>query len=192
MVAPLDTSARMYASVPDVSMRADISQYPKFNLEKALRVATARIEQYCNDRVFTRVPATGYETRHFLGGGSPVLSIDDLLEWETVTVDGIAVTLMDLLQQPFGSTPVTWIEYKSGAVWTAGADVAISAGWGYSATVPWPIWDSCVALVVRAMERAKSGYQDASAIPELGQLVYAKAIPADVRDVLDRFRKTAV
>jgi hypothetical protein len=182
----------MYADVPDVSLRIDISQYPRYNLEKAIRVATARIEQYC-DRVFTRVPATsGYETRDFLGGGSTILTIDDLLEWESVTVDDVAATLTDLRQMPYGSTPTTWIEYKSGAAWTAGAEVAISGAWGYAETVPWDIWDACVALVVRAIERAKTAYQDASAIPELGQIVYAKALPADVRDVLNRYRRTAL
>ena len=192
MAVQLDMSARMYCDLPDVTTRIDIESLPSVNLEHLIRMATARIEKYCGDRAFTRVPATGYETRHFLGGGSTILSIDDLLGWNSVTVDGVAVSLTNLRRQPFGSTPTTWIERVSGAAWTAGANVAIAGAWGYSEEVPWDIWDACVVLVVRTLERAKTAYQDASAIPEMGQLVYAKALPADVRATLKRFRRTAL
>jgi hypothetical protein len=191
MVAPVDQTTRMYCSVADVTTRIDLSTLPGVNLDHLIRASTQRIETYCN-RVFPRVPATGQETRHFLGTGSTVLSIDDLLDWHSVEVDDVAVSLTGLRQMPFGKSPSTWIEYESGATWAVGADVAIVGAWGYAEKLPWEIWDSCVALVVRALERAKTAYQDASAIPEMGQLVYAKAMPADIRDVLRRFRRSAL
>jgi len=191
MAVQLDLTSRMYCELPDVTTRIDIESLPSVNLEYLIRVATQRIEQYC-DRVFTRVPASGYETRHFLGTGSTILAIDDLLEWDAVTVDGTAVMLTNLRQMPFGKTPTTWLEWVSGAEWGVGAEVAISGAWGYAENVPWEIWDATVALVVRTLERAKTAYQDASAIPEMGQLVYAKALPADVRATLKRFRRTAL
>jgi len=190
-VAPVDQTTRMYCSVADVTTRIDLSTLPSVNLEHLIRAVTQRIETYCNNRVFTRVPAEAgtYETRHFLGRASKVLTVDDLLEWTAVTVDDVAVALADLRRMPFGKTPTLWIEYESGAEWADGVDVAITGAWGYAEKLPWVIWDATVALTVRALERAKIAYQDASAIPELGQLVYAKAMPVDVREMLDNLRR---
>jgi len=189
MVSPVDEGARMYVSVQDVSARIDVAQYPKMSLETAIRAATARCEGYTN-RVFTRVPAgTGTQTRHFLGGGSPILTIDDALSIAAISVDGVSVSLLTVLQMPMGKTPITWLEYKDGTVWAARADVTVVGAWGYSETVPWDIWDSVCVLVVRAIAQVKAGYQDASAIPELGELVYALALPRGVRETWNNLRE---
>jgi len=192
MVAPVDQTTRQYCTVADVTTRIDVTMLPIVNLEHMIRVATQRIEGYC-DRVFTRVPATAtpltYETRTFLGAGSPNLSIDDLLDVDAISLEGVAQTLADIRRMPYGKTPTTWLEWASGANWVRGDEIAISAGWGCSAALPWDIWDACVVLCVRALERATTAYQDASAIPDLGQLVYAKAIPADIKAVLDHYRR---
>lgn len=186
----LDYGARMYCDEADVTARADL-RTPRADLQGLIRAATARIERYCG-RVFHAVPATGQTTRHFLGSGATVLSIDDLLSWATVTVDGASVSLSALRQMPFGSTPTTWVEYKSGATWAAGADVAISGVWGFADEVPWDVHEACVVLCVRALEQAKAGYQDASAIPEVGQLVYRLAMPREVAQLLGMYRRTAL
>jgi hypothetical protein len=192
MVAPIDQTTRQYCTVADVTTRIDLKTLPSVNLDHLIRVATRRIEGYC-DRVFTRVPAAtetpDTEVRHFLGGGQTILSIDDLIEMDSMTIDDVAQTLTNFILMPFGKVPTTWLEYEAGGRWTRGADVAITGAWGFSETVPWDIWDACVALVARALERAKTAYQDASAIPDVGQLVYAKSIPADIKIVLDHYRK---
>jgi hypothetical protein len=192
---PLDMTTRTYCEPADISTRIDLSSLPKVNLDHLTRAVTRRIEGYC-DRVFTRMPATStpltYETRTFLGSGQTILTIDDLLDASAITIKGDAATLTDILFMPYGKLPTTWLEWKSGAAWGKNDEIAISAGWGFSDTLPWDIWDACVGLCVRALERAKTGYQDASAIPDVGQLVYAKAIPVDIRAVLDHYRRLPI
>ncbi len=193
MAAPVDQDARMYCSVSDVTTRIELETMPSVNLDFLIQAVTARIERYC-DRVFTRVPASDgeYEERRFLAAGNTVLEIDDLLELESVTVDGSTEDTDDIFCMPFGQFPTTWLEYEGGDTWPAGDEVVISGVWGYSETVPWPIWDAAVALAVRALERAKTAYQDASAIPEMGEMVYARAFPPDVRDTLNRYRRPSL
>jgi len=200
MAVPLDLSSRMYCDEADVTTRIDITNLPTVNLEYLIRVATARIELETNGRVFQRVPATGTETRHFLGNGLTMLPIDDLLTLSSITIDDDEEDTDDFLCMPFGKTPTTWLEWAdptawwyrdyARGTWPLRADVAITGPWGYSEDVPWDIWDSCVALVVRALGRAKTAYQDASAIPELGEMIYAKALPPDVAKVLSLKRKS--
>ena len=178
----------MYCTVADVMTRINVSTMPDVNLDFLIQAVTERIERYC-DRVFTRVPADGEEERQFLGAGSSILTIDDLLSWTSVTVDDAEVQLTDLRRMPFGKTPTTWLVYESGAEWERGAEVAVEGVWGYSETLPWPVWNAAVAWVVRELERAKTAYQDASASVDVGQLIYAKAVPADIREVLNEYRR---
>lgn len=191
MPVPLDLSGRMYCEAADVTTRIDLSDLPGVNLEYLIRAVTARIERETH-RVFLTVPATGTETRHYLGEGLPVLPIHDLLSLSSLTVDDDEVDTDDVLCMPFGQTPTTWLEYEAGGVWTERVDVAVTGTWGYSADVPWDVWDACVVLCVRALQKAKTAYQDASAIPELGELVYAMALPAEVRETLLGLRKGLV
>lgn len=186
--APVNQAARMYCTVADIATRLDLKHLPALNLEHAIRAATARCEQFCN-RVFTRVPATGSQTRHFLGQGMPMLLVDDLLSWTSVMVNSKTTRLAALRRMPFGKTPTTWVEYGSGGIWAAGVDVAISGVWGYSETVPWPIWDSVCVLVARGVQQMKIGYQDASMNQELGELVYRLSLPHDVREVWESYRR---
>jgi hypothetical protein len=187
MVAPVDQTTRMYCSVADVTTRIDLQTLPNVNLEHLIRAVTQRIEEETN-RVFV---AVGPEVRHFLGGGKETLFVDDLLAFTAISVDDVAQDLTDLLAMPSGKLPTRYLLWRYGTLWTERADVAITGTWGYAEQVPWPIWDACVMLTVRALERAKIAYQDASAIPEMGQLVYAKAMPVEVREVLNRFRRVA-
>jgi len=190
-VATLDTTSRMYCRTADVMSRIDMANLPKFDTEYLIRAATARIERYC-DRVFCRVPESGTELRHFLGGGVSILSIDDLISLSTITADDEVITVADLILHPFGKIPTTWLEWASGRAWTLNDDIAITGAWGYASSVPWDIWDATVALVVRAIERAKTAYQDASAMPDVGQLIYAKAIPAEIKVVLDQYSRLTI
>lgn len=184
-------SDRMYCTAADVRGRVDMSTLPGgISLEALCRSVTAQVERYCN-RIFERVPSTtgAYESRTFIAADSPTLTIDDLIDVHAVTVDGSDVDVDDLYFQPLNSTPKTWVEWVSGASWTKGSKVVIEAGWGYGSTIPWDIWDACVALCVRALERAKTAYQDASAMADVGQLVYARAMPPDIKAILDRYRR---
>lgn len=77
--------------------------------------------------------------------------------------------------------------------WAAGALVHVTGQYGYADVVPADIADAAIAWTLRTLKSADAAYQDATAIPEMGQLVFSKAIPADVRRVLERYaRKTPV
>lgn len=191
--APVDVDKRAYCRPADISTRMEVTELPKINIEHLIMLVTERIELETR-RVFTRVPAgTGYETRAFLGEGTMVLLIDDLLEINTITVDGDSLdTDDDIYLMPYGKTPSTWIEYQDGSRWGDKAEISISGAWGYSDKVPWDVWDACVAWCIHTLQRIKTTYQDASAVPELGQLIYAQAMPTEVKRVLDRKRKRFV
>lgn len=191
MSVPLDTDARMYCDEADVTTRIDISDLPTVNLGYLIRSVTARIERETGGRVFQQVPASGTEARDFMvaRAGWRQLFINDLLTLSSITVDGDAVDVDDLFLMPVGETPTTWLEYQAMAEWTPRVVVEVTGTWGYSEDVPWEVWDACVVLCVRALQRAKSAYQDASAMPELGELVYAMALPAEVKATLNGLRK---
>lgn len=74
-------------------------------------------------------------------------------------------------------------------MWDAGNLVYLTGVFGYTETVPADIWDAAVAWTIRTLKEADAAYQDATAIPEMGQLVYRKAIPGDVRRVLARYER---
>lgn len=77
--------------------------------------------------------------------------------------------------------------------WLAGCLVHITGQFGYADQVPYDIADAAIIWALRTLKSADAAYQDATAIPELGQLVFSKAIPADVRRVCERYaRKTPV
>ena len=73
--------------------------------------------------------------------------------------------------------------------WSEGDLVYVTGTFGYAAAVPNDIWDVAVAWTIRTLKEADAAYQDATAIPEMGQLVYRKAIPGDVVRVLGRYRR---
>jgi len=73
--------------------------------------------------------------------------------------------------------------------WSEGDLVYVTGAFGYATAVPNDIWDVAVAWTIRTLKEADAAYQDATAIPEMGQLVYRKAIPGDVQRVLSRYRR---
>jgi hypothetical protein len=192
VIAKLDNSERMYCTVADVSTRYDIKALPKLRLENLIRACTARIETYCN-RVFMRVPHnTGFETRKFLGNGLHILPVDDLLEVNTITCDGEAVDLADLILMPYDVTPTMWLEYDNESIFVARTKWEIDGVWGYSETIPPDIYDACIEYVIWALARARQGYQDVSANENTGQLTFSSSMPMHVRNRLNNKRRNNV
>jgi hypothetical protein len=171
-----------YCTVADVQARIR-SAFDDRDLENAIEAATTRIEKETG-RVFA---ASASESRTFEAVRDYFCAIDDLLTvsavvWEDAEVDADSYSF-----KPGGSRTPKYAIVNG--PWLEGDEVTITGTWGYAESCPADIRDACVEWVVRAIKRADQGYRDASAIPELGELVYSKAVPAEVRRVLDRYTR---
>jgi hypothetical protein len=181
----------MYCSTTDVAQRLEMASLPATNVERLIVAATERIERETG-RVFTRTPAEGFETRTFLTERSRLAPVDDLLEINSLTLGGTALDTDDLYLMPLGKTPTTWLEYRASYLWPPRGFLEISGAWGYSVATPIEIWDACVIWVAHAVQRVVTGYQDASADPTSGSLVFAQPMPPEVRRIIDQYRKTVL
>ena len=72
--------------------------------------------------------------------------------------------------------------------------VKVTAPFGYSSTdkTPDDIKQAAIITAVRWFKRGQQGYQDAGAIPELGQLMYTKALDPDVAETLAHYWRPAI
>jgi len=188
---PLAENGRVYCSTTDVAQRLEMASLPSTNVERLIVAATERIERETG-RVFTRTPAEGFESRQFFSERQKSLFVDDLLEIDSITLNSVAVDTADVYQMPLGKTPTTWLEYRLEWLWPHRGLVEISGAWGYSAATPFEIWDACVIWVGHAVQRVVTGYQDASASPASGELIYSLPMPTEVRRILDQYRKTVL
>lgn len=176
--------SRYYCTLADIQARIRAG-FEDRDVATAIAAATARIEQETG-RVFEE---SASEERTFVAVRDEFCVIDDLLSVTMVTWDGVELDADLYSWKPGGSRQ--WPKWAVTGPWYAGDDVALTGTWGYSVTPPDDIKEACISWVIREIKAADGGYTDATAIPELGQLVYAKAIPQDVRRVLDRYRRVA-
>lgn len=181
--------ARMYCTADYV--RALIgSPLNKHDLDSAIEAATVRIEQETG-RVFE---ASESEARTFeVVRGAPhgYCPIDDLLSATAVAWEGAALTAEQYKFTPSGPRLPKLATIDLAGQWTEGDELAITGVWGYSAIVPADLKEACAAWVARMVKWADTGFEDVTAVPELGQLVYNRAVPEAVRRVLDRYRRVA-
>jgi len=171
-----------YCTVAQVQARIR-SDFSDRDLETAIEAATKRIIEECGKREFEE---SASESRAFEAVRDGFCVIDDLLTVSAVTWEDGAVDEDVYSLKPGGSRTPKWAILGP---WYEGDEVTITGTWGYSESVPADIRDACIEWVVRSIKRADSGYGDTSAIPELGQLIYQKAIPAEVLRVLERYQR---
>lgn len=62
--------------------------------------------------------------------------------------------------------------------------VQVTAQWGYALMVPEPIQQACIIQVSRWLKRGQSGWSDAIAVADTGQLIYKAKLDADVKLLL--------
>ncbi len=62
--------------------------------------------------------------------------------------------------------------------------VRVTARWGYATTVPDGIKQACIIQVSRWLKRGQSGWSDAIAVADTGQLIYQKNLDPDVKLIL--------
>lgn len=66
--------------------------------------------------------------------------------------------------------------------------VRVTAKWGYSVTVPDDIKEACIIQVSRWWKRGQSGWADAMANADLGQLMFVKALDPAIEELLHNGR----
>ena len=145
-------------------------------------------------------PSTDDETRYFDGNGEQELDIDPVVSITSLSVseegsysssDYTAWTEnTDFFSWPYNSvdqpirrvivdpngSKLNWTRFKKA--------LKVTGVFGYSATVPEIIQFACVAQVVRWYMKAKQAWQDGSANPDLGMMVYAKRLDPDIKEML--------
>ena len=106
-----------------------------------------------------------------------LLLIDDCIEVDSVSENGIALTLgTDYDVWPLNGTPITGLMRLNGW-WTPkyGA-VSASAKWGLFATLPYDLWDDAVSESVSVYLSARAGHDDTIGMDAFGKVVTAKAL----------------
>jgi len=173
---------RMYVTAAEVTARSG-STLAARDINNVIAAVTDRIERETN-RCFL---VSETEARTFAPERAGYCFIDDLQSVDSVSADGVELTTSQYKLK----------RLKPGAAYHAitgefdsDDELIITGVWGTTATVPPEIKDAAITWVRRIIKSDDAGgSQDATAIPELGQLVYSKAIPADVKRVLDRWRR---
>jgi hypothetical protein len=172
---------RMYVTCAEVLARSG-SQLNDRDLENVIAAVTDRIERETS-RVFV---VSELETRSFYAARAGYCVIDDLQRATSVTVDGVAITDYRLRN----TNPQAAYHAITSDLITRDAEVGIRGYWGTTEEVPPEIKDVAIVWARRVIKSDDAGgSQDVTAIPEMGQLVYSKAVPADVKRVLDRWRR---
>jgi hypothetical protein len=173
---------RMYVTVEEVLARSGSSLLQR-DLGAVIAAVTDRFERETN-RVFL---VSELETRSFYATRDDYCVIDDLQSATSVQVNG--ATLSSDLYRLKNVTPQAAYHALLGE-FERDAAIDIRGYWGTTETVPPDVKDAVITWVRRIIKADDAGgSNDVTAIPELGQLVYSKAIPADVKRVLDRWRR---
>jgi hypothetical protein len=151
------------------------------HVEQVIDAVSMRIDEETG-RTFE---STDSEERVFEAQRNGFVTVDDVII-STVTWNG-SVVGSDEYSERRNRSLSAWALVDG--PWYAGDEVTVTGTFGYSNSVPSDIWDLAVTWSMRVLKRADAGYQDSTAIPELGELVYRRAIPADVRRVLERYTR---
>lgn len=176
---------RMYVTADEVVARSG-STLAARDLNNVIAAVTDRIERETG-RCFIATDANTPEARTFSPERNGYCVIDDLQSVTSISADGVELQ----------SSQYKLKRLKPGAAYhsVAGSfdlddELTITGVWGTTVTVPPDIKDAVITWARRIIKADDAGgMQDVTALPELGQLVYSKAIPADVKRVLDRWRR---
>lgn len=151
-------------------------------------------------------PTTDDATRYFDGSGEAEQRIDEMVSLTSVSVAESGGTgasdytswMQDTdfyvwpydyaqLSQPIQQLVVDWNGSK--AKWPRyRKSIKVTGIFGYSATPPADIAQACKIQTFRWFMRAKQGYQDASANPEVGQMMYLQQLDPDIKELLRSYQ----
>ena len=188
-----------YSTVADVKTYLDVTGTGDDGLiASMLTAATSAIDTYTG-RLFNVQSNT---IRYFDSEADVqglTLHLDhDLCEIDSITNgDGTTVTSAQYVTNPRNDTPYYSIKLKSSySLWWEDDDngdsedaIAISGKWGYSQVPPDDIEKACLRLASFYYRQKDAQVYDITITPELGQLTIPQGIPADVRMMLNRYRR---
>lgn len=157
-----------------------------------IQAAQSQVEVYC-DRYFAGSVGTRTYNRYVAAIRNQALYLDEDLQSVVTLVNGNAQTV------PSGSAwlePMNWPPYglirlQSSYVWTFNTDgvISVAGTWGYSLTPPADIVQATKRLAAYHYRNRDAQVFDVTASPELGVITIPKGIPADVKQILDDYRK---
>jgi hypothetical protein len=188
-----------YCTVSDVNAYLGISTSGDHTLiADMIRHAQTAIESY-TQRIFEAQSDT---TRTFDADRdvcNEVLYFDhDIISITTVTNgDGATVASTKYVTEPRNYTPYYAIRLKvsSGLIWEYDSSddpedaISVAGRWAFSTTPPHDIVQSCIRLSSYFYRQKDAQVFDVTATPELGVITVPKGIPADVKIMLDPYRR---
>lgn len=173
---------RMYVTAAEVVARSG-STLAARDIDNVIAAVTDRIERETN-RCFL---VSELEARTFAPVRDGYCVIDDLQRETSVVVNDVT---LDASQYRLKNVNPRAAYYAITGDFDRDDELIIRGYWGTTEEVPPEIKDITITWVRRVIKADDAGgSNDVTAIPELGQLVYSKAIPADVKRVLDRWRR---
>lgn len=175
----------MYATVSQLKEYLSVSgDEDDALLERLLKAATAAIEAYCARRFSGREDTRRYGWESI--AGIDLWLDDDLLDVQQVT-NGGELESSDYILLPRNGPPYSRIRARGG--WNPAEDVVVTGTWGYSAEPPENIVHACIRLAAYYYRQRDAQVFDVTAVPEQGVITVPKGMPADVRQILDRYRR---
>lgn len=168
-------------------------------LELVIR-AQAAIDHYCGRTFESATDATHYFTVDEDTDDDILYLDDDLCQITSIVTDADAsspVTLTDTeyVTVPRNRTPYHAIKLLSSSdnSWTYTYDaqngVTVTGRWAWSVTAPDDITHACTRLAAYYYRQKDAGVFDTTAIPDAGVIQIPQGIPADVKIMLNDYRR---
>ncbi len=163
-------------------------------LMELLDRASAAIDAYTGRR-FEASYGTHYYDMAAVDGDTLMLDGDLYSAITIINGEGQTISQYWLLPRNLGP-PYYKIKLKDASdySWAFDADgeVEVYGLWGYSAEPPDDIVHACIRLAAYYYRQKDAQVFDVTALPEQGIITVPKGMPADVRQLLDRYRKLGV
>jgi len=187
----------MYCTIWDVKDRLNISGDNENPLIFSLISACSElVDRHCMVPVGAFAVAansTRYYDAHAVHGQT--LRLDMPLADSTITVingDAVAINSNAYRLHPRNESPKWEVHLLSGYSWMFNTDgeISVTGKFGFSTAdaIPLGIVEATAEYAAWALKRYHAALQDASANFDLGQLVYSKPMPVQVKDKLSSYR----
>lgn len=176
----------MYATLSDLKAYLAITSSTDDTLLTALLTrASAAIDAYCERWFSVREETRYYDNTNADGA---ILYLDtDLLTVDEIISDSVEVEAQNCLLLPRNYARHYAILRKGGSAW--GESIEVTGTWGFSATPPADIVHACIRLAAYYYRQRDAQVFDVTAMPEQGVITVPRGIPADVRVILDRYKR---
>lgn len=185
----------MYCTVTDVKDKLNITGTTYDSaITSYCQAASAWVDEYCGypSGAFAMASNT---TRYYQASDIDcgVLNLDmPLLTVSSITNgDGTAVTGSMYRLYPRNFERKYQIGMLTSYAWLFDTDgeITVTGKFGYSTTVPTPVVEATTQLAGWIFKRYQAALQDSTANLDLGQLTYNKAIPEQVKALLEPYKR---